>query len=145
MALSEFPRLGFDPFAELRRMQGEMNRVLSGFNATAARDFPPINIWLGDNSVVVTAELPGVTRDDVNLSLQENVVTLAGQREPKSQEQNVSWQRRERAYGTFSRTVQLPFRVDPDKVQARFNNGILEIELQRLEADRPKKIEIRGA
>ena len=145
MALSEFPRLGFDPFAELRRMQGEMNRVLSGFNATAARDFPPINIWLGDNSVVVTAELPGVTRDDVNLSLQEDVVTLAGQREPKSQEQNVSWQRRERAYGTFSRTVQLPFRVDPEKVQARFNNGILEIELQRLEADRPKKIEIRAA
>ena len=145
MPLSEFPRLGFDPFAELRRMQGEMNRVLSGFNATAARDFPPINIWLGDNSVVVTAELPGVTRDDVNLSLQEDVVTLAGQREPKSQEQNVSWQRRERAYGTFSRTVQLPFRVDPDKVQARFNNGILEIELERLEADRPKKIEIRAA
>jgi HSP20 family protein len=145
MALSEFPRLGFDPFAELRRMQGEMNRVLSGFNATAARDFPPINIWLGDNSVVVTAELPGVTRDDVNLSLQEDVVTLAGQREPKSQEQNVGWQRRERAYGTFSRTVQLPFRVDPEKVQARFDNGILEIELQRLEADRPKKIEIRAA
>src|SRR5260370_14336124 len=124
MALSEFPRLGFDPFAELRRMQSEMNRVFSGFNATAARDFPPINIWLGENSVVVTAELPGITRDDVNLSRQEDVLTLAGKREPKSQEQNVSWQRRERAYGTFSRAVQLPFRVDPDKVQARFNNGI---------------------
>ena len=145
MALSEFPRLGFDPFAELRRMQGEMNRVFSGFNATAARDFPPINIWLGENSVVLTAELPGITRDDVNLSLQEDVLTLAGKREPKSHEQNANWQRRERAYGSFSRAVQLPFRVDPDKVQARFNNGILEIELQRLEADRPKKIEIRAA
>ena len=145
MALSEFPRMGFDPFAELRRMQSEMNRVFSGFSTTAARDFPPINIWLGENSVVVTAELPGVTRDDVNLSLQEDVLTLAGKREPNSQEQNVSWQRRERAYGSFSRAVQLPFRVDPDKVQARFNNGILEIELQRLEADRPKKIEIRAA
>ena len=66
MALSEFPRLGFDPFVELRRMQSEMNRLFSGFSATAARDFPPINIWLGENSVVVTAELPGVTRDDVN-------------------------------------------------------------------------------
>jgi len=145
MALSEFPRLGFDPFAELRRMQSEMNRVFSGFNGTAAREFPPINIWLGEHSVVLTAELPGITRDDVNLSLQEDVLTLAGKREPKLQEQNPNWQRRERAYGTFSRTVQLPFRVDPDKVQARFNNGILEIELQRLEADRPKKIEIRAA
>ena len=145
MAFSEFPRLGFDPFVELRRMQSEMNRLFSGFSTTATRDFPPINIWLGENSVVVTAELPGVTGEDVNLSLQEDVLTLSGKREPKAQEQNVSWQRRERAYGSFSRAVQLPFRVDPDKVQAHFNNGVLEIELQRLEADRPKKIEIRAA
>lgn len=66
MALSEFPRLGFDPFAELRRMQSEMNRGFSGFNATAARDFPPINIWLREHIVVLTAELPGITRDDAS-------------------------------------------------------------------------------
>jgi HSP20 family protein len=144
MALSEFPRLGFDPFVELRRMQSEMNRLFSGF-APAARDFPPINIWLGDNSVVVTSELPGVTRDDVTISLQEDVLTLGGARQPKPEQQDVNWQRRERAYGTFSRAIQLPFRVEPEKVQARFNNGILEIELERLEADRPKKIEIRAA
>lgn len=145
MALSEFPHLTRDPFVELRRMQNEMSRLFSGFSTTASRDFPPINIWLGENSVVVAAELPGVTRDDVNLSLQEDVLTLGGKREPKPEQQNVSWQRRERAYGSFSRAVQLPFRVDPDKVQARFNNGILEVELERLEADRPKKIEIRAA
>jgi HSP20 family protein len=137
--------LGFDPFVELRRMQTEMSRLFSGLSATTARDFPPINIWLGENSVVVTAELPGVTRDDVTISLQEDVLTLEGKREPKVQEDNVSWQRRERAYGTFSRAVQLPFRIESDKVQAHFNNGILEIELERLEADRPKKIEIRAA
>jgi len=145
MALSEFPRLGLDPFAELRRMQSEMNRLFSGFGATTAREFPPINIWLGENSVVVNTELPGITGDEVNLSLQEDVLTLSGKREPKPQQQNVEWQRRERAYGSFSRAVQLPFRVDPDKVQARFNNGVLEIELERLEADRPKKIAIRAA
>jgi HSP20 family protein len=144
MALSEFPRLGFDPFVELRRMQSEMNRLFSGFTP-AGRDFPPINIWLGDNRVVVTSELPGVTRDDVTISLQEDVLTLGGARQPKPQQQDVNWQRRERAYGTFSRSIQLPFRVEPEKVQARFNNGILEIELERLEADRPKKIQIRAA
>ena len=94
--------------------------------------------------MVVTSELPGVTRDDVTLNLQEDVLTLEGARRPP-QEENVNWQRRERAYGSFSRAVQLPFRVDADKVQARFNNGILEIELERLEADRPKKIQIRPA
>ena len=145
MALSEFPRLGFDPFVELRRMQTEMSRLFSGFGATTARDFPPINILLGENSVAVFAELPGVTADDVTIGLQEDVLTLEGKREPKVQEDNVNWQRRERAYGTFSRAVQLPFRVDPDKVQARFTNGVLEIELQRLEADRPKKIQIRAS
>jgi HSP20 family protein len=144
MALSEFPRMGFDPFAELRRMQSEMNRLFAGHGFATARDFPPVNIWLGDNSVVVTAELPGVTRNDVTLNLQDDVLTLEGKREPTQQE-NVNWQRHERAYGSFSRAVQLPFRVDPDKVQARFNNGVLEIELERLEADRPKKIEIRAA
>ena len=115
MALSEFPRLSFDPFTELRRMQSEMNRLFSGFSTATARDFPPINILLGENSVVVTAELAGVPADDVNLNLQEDVLTLGGKREPKTRQENVNWQRRERAYGAFSRAVQLPFRVDPDK------------------------------
>ncbi|MBV8737932.1 MAG: Hsp20/alpha crystallin family protein [Alphaproteobacteria bacterium] len=145
MALSEFPRLGLDPFLELRRMQSEMNRLFSGFNAAAAREFPPINIWLGENSVVVTAELPGVSREDVNLNLQDEVLTLEGARQPQLRQQDVKWHRRERAYGSFARTVQLPFRVDPEKVQARYTNGVLEIELERLEADRPKKIQIRAA
>lgn len=145
MALSDFPRLGLDPFLDLRRMQSEMNRLFSGFSAVAAREFPPINIWLGENSVVVTAELPGVTREDVNISLQDEVLTLEGARQPQLREQDVKWHRRERAYGSFARTVQLPFRVDPEKVQARYANGILEIELERLEADRPKKIQIRAA
>ncbi len=145
MAFSDLPRLNFDPFIELRRMQGEMNRLFSGFSTATAREFPPINIWLGEDSVVVTAELPGVTRDDVNLNLQEDVLTLAGRRQPDLEQEKVSWQRRERTHGTFSRAVQLPFRVDPDKVLARFSDGVLEVELQRLEADRPKRIEIRAA
>ncbi len=145
MALSEFPRLGLDPFLELRRMQSEMNRVFSGFSSPAAREFPPVNIWLGENSVVVTAELPGMKREDVNISLQDEVLTLEGRREPQIQQQDVKWHRRERAYGGFARTIQLPFRVDPEKVQARYSNGVLEIELERLEADRPKKIQIRAA
>src|SRR5438093_9722104 len=97
MALSEFPRLGFDPFVELRRMQSEMSRLFSAYTP-AARDFPPINIWLGDDSVVVTGELPGVTPDDITINLQEDVLTLEGARRSK-QEQDANWQRRERAYG----------------------------------------------
>lgn len=139
-----FTPYGFDPFAELRRMQSEMNRLFSGVGAAVTREFPPVTLWLGDDSVVVTAELPGVARDDVSITLLEDVLTLEGERRPR-EEGEARWHRRERNYGGFSRTIQLPFRVDPDSVQARFNNGVLEIELRRPHEDRPKKIEIRGA
>ena len=144
MALSESPRLGFDPFVELRRVQSEMNRLFSSGFATTARDFPLINIWLGDNSVVVTGELPGVTRDDVTINLQEDVLTLEGARRP-TQEKDVNWQRRERAYGTFSRAVQLPFRVDPGQVKANFENGVLTVTLPKSKAqETARKIPVQG-
>jgi HSP20 family protein len=145
MLLDQLSRFGFDPFAEMRRMQNEMNRLFSGYTSAAAQGFPPVNLWVGGESVVVTAELPGVTGDDVDINLQDDMLTLQGRRQPKLGEGDVAWHRRERAYGKFSRTVQLPFRVDPDKVQARLNNGVLEIELHRPPADQPKKITVRSA
>jgi HSP20 family protein len=123
-------------------MQNEMNRLFSGMGTAVTREFPPVNLWLGDNSVVVTAELPGVGRDNVSINLLDDVLTIEGERRPHDEAQ-ARWHRRERGYGSFARTVQLPFRVDPGNVQARFDNGILEIELQRPHEDRPKKIEIR--
>jgi HSP20 family protein len=135
----------FDPFLEMRRLQSEMNRLLSGAGPAGAQQFPPINLWLGENSVVVTAELPGVSPDAVDLTVRENTLTLQGQREPKAEDADAAWHRRERSSGSFSRTVQLPFHADPDQVRARFINGVLEIELQRPEADRPKKIRISAA
>ena len=145
MLLSEFGRFGFDPFLEMRRMQSEMSRLLSGPGAATAQEFPPMNLWLGENSVVVTAEVPGASADDVDITVREDTLTLQGKREPKIDGDKTIWHRRERAYGGFSRTVQLPFRVDPDQAQARFVNGLLEIELQRPEADRPKKIQINAS
>ena len=102
---------------------------------------PPVNLWIGDASVVVTAELPGFAENDIDLSVREDSLTIRGKREPSGGE-NAAWHRRERVYGSFSRTVELPFRIDPDQVQARFGNGLLEVELQRPEADRPKRIRI---
>ncbi len=67
--------------------------------------------------------------------MREDTLTIQGKREPQVEDENAVWHRRERAYGSFSRTVQLPFRVDPDQVQARFSNGVLGIELRRPEAD----------
>jgi HSP20 family protein len=144
MLLSDFGRIGFDPFLEMRRMQQEMNQRLTGLTADAAQEFPPINLWVGEDSVAVTAELPGISPDEVDLTVRENTLTLKGAREPRVEDDKSVWHRRERAYGSFSRTVQLPFRVDPEHVEAHFADGLLEVELRRPEADRPKKIQIKG-
>lgn len=142
MMLSDFGRIGFDPFLEMRRMQQEMNQRLGGLRTSAAQEFPPVNLWLGENSVALTAELPGIAPDDVDLTVRENTLTLKGER--KSQDGASVWHRRERPIGQFSRTIQLPFRVDPEQVEARFANGLLEVELHRPESDRPRKIQIKG-
>ncbi|WID99249.1 Hsp20/alpha crystallin family protein [Bosea vestrisii] len=142
MLLSDFGRIGFDPFLEMRRMQQEMNQRLGGLRTNAAQEFPPVNLWLSENSVAVTAELPGIAPDDVDLTVRENTLTLKGER--KSQDETSVWHRRERPSGRFSRTIQLPFRVDSEQVEARFANGLLEVELHRPEADRPRKIQIKG-
>ncbi|GLS28454.1 HSP20 family protein [Mesorhizobium albiziae] len=143
MLLSDFGRTGFDPFLEMRRMQQEMNQRLSGLTA-GAQEFPPINLWMGEDSVAVSAELPGIAPDGIDLTVRENTLTLKGERGSPAESEKSAWHRRERPHGSFSRTVQLPFRVDPEKVEARFANGLLEVELHRPEADRPKKIQIKG-
>jgi HSP20 family protein len=144
MLLSDFGRIGFDPFLEMRRMQQEMNQRLAGLTAGTAQEFPPINLWVGEDRVAVSAELPGIAPDEVDLTVRENTLTLKGERTPRMEDEKFVWHRRQRVYGSFSRTMQLPFRVDPEKVEARFANGLLEVELHRPEADRPKKIQIKG-
>jgi len=146
MLTSDFGRFGFEPlFGEMRRMQNEMNRLMSGYGTTAAaKDFPPLGLWVGENSVVVTAELPGVNTDGIDITVHEDVLSLKGKREANEVGEDVIWHRRERGHGSFSRTIQLPFRVDPDRVQARFDHGVLQIELWRPETDLPKKIQIRA-
>ena len=125
-------------------MEVSAKTAFSGATAApAVRDFPPVNLWLGENSVVVTAELPGIGADDVDISVQGDMLTLRGERKPESAD-GASWHRRERVYGRFSRSIQLPFRVDHDKVKARFDNGVLEIELTRPEADKPRKISVKA-
>lgn len=152
MLVPEFGRLGLGSFAEMRRMQNEINRLFSGLGMAETQEFPPVNLWAGENSVVVTAEMPGLTTEDVDLTVRQDMLTIQGRHEPKIEGDKdkiawdkVAWHRRERGFGTFARTVKLPFRVDTDKVQARFLNGILEIELQRPEADRPRRIDIRAS
>lgn len=145
MLLSQFgPRLSFDPFAEVRRMQSEMNRLFADFETANASDFPAVNLWASSDGVMLTAEIPGVKAEDVDLAVHDDLLTLKGKRAPSVEEERASFHRRERPQGSFVRTVKLPFRVDPERVQARFTNGVLDVALLRPESERPRKIAIQS-
>lgn len=79
MLLSDLGRVGFDPFLEVRRMQQEVNQRLAGVTASAAQEFPPVNLWVGNDSVALTAELPGTAPDEVELTVRDNTMTLKGE------------------------------------------------------------------
>jgi HSP20 family protein len=92
----------------------------------------------------LTAELPGVDPADIDISVKDDVVTISGERKPPETDDATVWHRRERAYGRFSRVVQLPYRVDPERIEARMGDGVLQIELHRPEADKPRRIRINA-
>jgi len=138
---SAFPRR--DPLEMMRRMSSDLDRGFLGTRAT--RGFPAVNIWEGPDAAAVTAELPGVDPEDIDISVKENLLSLSGERKPPAADENVIWHRRERGFGEFSRSIGLPFRVDPENVEARFENGVLQIVLHRHEEDKPRRIEVKAA
>ena len=130
-----------DPFALLRRMGEALDRIPFGATASA---FPPLNLWHNEAAVAVVAQVPGVAPEDIEITVNDDVMTIAGQRRPPDVPEGAAWHRRERAFGRFTRVVRLPFVVDPSQVEARFTNGVLTIALQRPEAQRLRRIEIKA-
>lgn len=128
---------------EFDRLQREMNRIVTNFAPGAFGGYPPINVWAGEEHVLVTAELPGLEPDQLDVSIFGDTVTLSGER-PQEQpvDNGVKYHRQERWQGTFSRTMQLPFRIDAENVEANFRNGVLEVHLPRAAEDRPRKISV---
>ena len=140
------PMNTIDPFADMRRMQGAVNRLFEGSRTPGqSSTYPPVNFWAGEDSIVMTSELPGLTEQDIDLTVKDTMlsirVTYPGAQ--TSEGEDVVWHRRERVEGSFLRSIELPFRVNPDHIDARFENGVLAVEMQRPEDDKPKRIEIK--
>ena len=133
---------GADPFRELRRLQEEMDRLAGAFTPAAA-SFPAVNLYAGRDGIAVSAELPGVAKDELEIHAHRDTLTLRGTRRPAAENEQ-AYHRRERRSGAFTRTIQLPFRVDPEQIEARLENGLLQLSLQRPEEDKPRRIEIGG-
>jgi len=138
----------YDPFREMRGLQREMNRMFSdrfhGEEAFGTAWNPKIDIYENADSMVLEAELPGMKREDFELSFENNVLTLKGERrfEKKTDEDN--YHRVERAYGEFSRSFTLPHTVTVENAKAEFENGMLTVTLKKREETKARKIEITG-
>lgn len=126
-----------DPLALVRPSVGDLVRE--------TRAFPAINIWQSQDTLTITAEVPGVDPKDMDLSVKDNVLTLSGKREAEDLGEKVVWRQRERTFGSFGRAIRAPFNVDPEKTEASVTNGVLEITLHRREEDKPRRIEVKAA
>jgi HSP20 family protein len=133
---------GADPFRELRRLQEEMDRLAGAFTPAAA-SFPAVNLYAGRDGIAILAELPGVAKDELEIHAHRDTLTLRGTRRPAAEDETAV-HRRERRSGAFTRTIQLPFQVDPERIEARLENGVLQLSLQRPEEDKPRRIEVKG-
>ena len=134
-----------DPWRELRELRHEMNQVFESAFGRRERPYPACNVWTSPDDVLVTCELPGVALDDLNISVMGNTLTLAGERKPAEDIKENAYHRHERGVGAFSRTVELPARVDAEDVEAHFKNGVLEIRLPKAAEEKSRKIEIKSA
>jgi len=134
----------FDPWKEIERIHERMNRLLSAFTWDIGGEYPPVNVYVNSDHALVTTEVPGLEAGDIEISISGKNLTIRGDRKADELKEGESYHRHERWSGRFSRTIELPFNVEADKVGAKFSKGILSITLPRAEAERPKKIEIRA-
>lgn len=130
-----------DPFQELHRMQRDMNRLFADYTSTADQ-FPTLNLWGNESEAVLAAEIPGVDPKQVEISVVGNVLTLEGERKAEADVTAAAYHRRERGTGRFLRSVRLPFEVEADRVQAKYENGVVRITLPRKESTKPRRIAI---
>lgn len=91
----------------------------------------------------MSIELPGLTEQDIELTVKDTMLSIRGTYPDSEKGDDIVWHRHERSDGTFLRSVELPFRVNPDQIEARFENGVLTVEMQRPEDDKPKRIAIK--
>jgi HSP20 family protein len=143
----------FDPFREFATLQDRMNRLLGDTylrrddDITAQGNWaPPVDIYETDrHDLVVKAELPDMTREDIEVTVENNVLTLRGTKKLPADVKDEQFRRIERSYGTFSRSFTLPTTVDATKVSAEYKNGVLTVKLPFREEAKPRTINVEVA
>jgi HSP20 family protein len=141
---------GTSPLAELARMQHDFEEMVERFfgemhaGSGMTTFAPPVDIVDRGNEIVVRADLPGMEQKDIQIELQDGVLTIRGERKEERQQEAANYRWSERWDGTFLRAITLPTGVDPAKIQAQFRNGVLDVRIPKKQESTPKKIEVKG-
>jgi HSP20 family protein len=140
----------WQPAGELNTIQNEMNRLFDtlfdtparGNGSTAPRWIPPMDLVETADEFVLRADLPGLTESDVNIEVEENVLTVSGERRAEHEHRDEGYYRVERATGAFSRSLTLPEGIDPESVRASVDRGVLEVRIPKPEERKPRRVSI---
>jgi HSP20 family protein len=144
----------WDPVREIDSLQGEMNRLFSTFfdtptarggnggGAATRRWIPAMDLIETGEHFVLKADLPGITESDVNIEVENNVLTISGERKTEHEEKHEGYYRLERATGAFARSLTLPEGIDAEAVKATFDNGVLEVRIPKPVQAQPRKVQI---
>ena len=143
----------WEPAREINSLQSEMNRLFNTFFDTPTpgesgtglrRWVPAMDLVETDDHFVLRADLPGLTEDDATIELEDNILSISGERKSEHEDRKEGYYRVERAYGAFHRQLTLPDGVDPEAVEASFEKGVLEVRIQKPEERKPRKVEIKA-
>jgi HSP20 family protein len=140
----------WEPARELGTIQNEMNRLFNSFfdtptpgNSGAYRRWiPAMDLVETEGEFVLRADLPGLSEEDVNIELEDNVLTVSGERKSEHEDRKEGFYRVERSYGSFRRSLTLPEGIEPDAVKATFDRGVLEVRVPKPEQRKPRKVSI---
>ncbi|HEX4804661.1 MAG TPA: Hsp20/alpha crystallin family protein [Conexibacter sp.] len=140
----------WEPVRELNTIQGEINRLFNSFfdppvsagEGAGRRWLPAMDLVEAGDHYVLRADLPGLSEEDVKIEVEDDVLTISGERKAEHEQRGEGYHRLERAYGSFSRALTLPEGVDPEAVQARFERGVLEVRIPKPEQRKPRRVSI---
>ena len=140
----------WDPFREFSTLQDRMNRLFRESYGPEGRDeslttsqfAPPVDVYEDEHNVVLKVEVPGIDEKDIDVRIENNVLTVHGERKVEKEEKEENFRRVERQYGSFTRTFTLPSTVDAERIQADYDKGILKIVLPKKAEAKPKSIKV---
>ena len=134
--------LSFSPWSLLREVEQEIDQLFGEIASEVSAGYPPLDVWYNEKEALVRVAMPGVKKEDLEVVVTGNSLAIKGERkEPELG--GAKLVRQERPMGSFGRTIQLPFDLDPDQVEAALKDGVLELRLPRRKEDLPKKLEIK--